>query len=344
MSDTLLELDGSFGEGGGQILRTSLALSLITGKPFHLRNVRAGRSKPGLHPQHLRSVIAAATIGNAKLRGASIGSTDLVFEPKEVVPGKYRFDIGTAGATGLVLHTVYLPLGYRGQTPSEITLTGGTHVTTSPSFHFLDGTWRAYMARAGLHLSLHLDRPGFYPRGGGIVRAFLQPCPHLHGLTLRKRGKGTLTGISAVAGLDRSIGRRQARRASHLLQRAGHACEIAEESWEGGPGTVVVLRVETDSVPAVFVGLGARGKPAEVVAEEAVEQALAYLNAGDALVDSHSADQLVLPLALAQGASEYHTTEVTLHLTTNIAVIKRFLEREILLEGEEGKPGRVIVQ
>src|SRR5947209_6778794 len=164
MSDARLEIDGSFGEGGGQILRTSLALSLLTGKPFRLFNVRARRAKPGLHAQHLTGVRAAATVGAAKLRGASLGSTDLTFEPGPVTPGRYRFDIGTAGATGLVLHTVYLPLALTGR-PSELTLTGGTHVTTSPNFHFLDATWRNYMAACGLGMRLRLVRPGFYPRG-----------------------------------------------------------------------------------------------------------------------------------------------------------------------------------
>src|SRR4051812_9578773 len=183
MENTLVELDGSLGEGGGQILRSSLTLSLLTGKSFHLRHVRARRPKPGLQPQHLMSVRAAARIGAAKLRGASIGSTDLVFEPGTVSAGSYRFDIGTAGSTGLVLQTLYLPLALRGDAPSEVTLIGGTHVNTSPCFHFLDVTWRAYLERMGLRLSLRMARPGFYPRGGGVVVAHVQPTPRLGGVT-----------------------------------------------------------------------------------------------------------------------------------------------------------------
>src|SRR5271157_3218346 len=187
MCTTVLELDGSFGEGGGQILRTSLALSLLTGKPFHLRNVRAGRPKPGLQPQHLMSVRAAATIGGAQLRGASLQSTDLVFEPGPVNAGEYRFPIGTAGATGLVLHTLYLPLALRGKGPSDVTLEGGTHVTTSPCFDFLDTTWRPYLALLDLHVQLRIRRPGFYPRGGGLVEVHVEPCPRLRGLQLQQR-------------------------------------------------------------------------------------------------------------------------------------------------------------
>jgi RNA 3'-terminal phosphate cyclase (ATP) len=341
MSTTPLELDGALGEGGGQILRTSLALSLLTGRAFHLRNVRAGRPKPGLQPQHLQSVRAAAAVGRAELRGASLRSTDLVFEPGPVAAGTFRFDIGTAGATGLVLQTVYLPLALRGQTPSELTLTGGTHVTTSPCFHFLDTTWRRYLEASGLRVRLRLQRPGFYPRGGGVVEAFLQPCPRPLGIRPGERGAVKATGFSAVAGLPESIARRQARRAAFRLEQAGLEVDLREEAWDGGPGTVLAVELDTKPAPTLFFGLGARGKPAERVADEAVGQVIAYLNAGPALVDPHSADQIVLPLALAEGPSEYRVAEVTRHLTTNIAVIRQFIDRDIICEGAEGGPGSV---
>jgi len=337
----MLELDGSFGEGGGQILRTSLTLSLLTGRAFHLRNIRAGRKKPGLQPQHLMSVRAAATISQAQTRGASLGSSDLVFEPGEVQAGKYRFDIGTAGATGLVLHTLYLPLALRGTTASELTLRGGTHVSASPCFHFLDITWRRYLQLCGLSVSLRMNRPGFYPRGGGVIEAVIQPCSRLHGLHLGSRSAAQASGFSAVAGLDVSIARRQARRALFRLQEYGLKAQMREETWPGGPGTVLAVELDTIPVPTLFFALGARGKPAERVADEAVDQVIAYLESGDALVDAHSGDQLVLPLALAEGPSEYRVAWVTQHLITNIAVIRRFLERDIVCEGEEGKPGVV---
>jgi len=343
MATSLVDLDGSLGEGGGQILRTSLALSLLTGQPFHLRHVRARRSRPGLQPQHLMSVRAAATIGQAQVRGASVGSTDLVFEPGPVSAGTYRFDIGTAGATGLVLQALYLPLALRGAVPSELTLIGGTHVSTSPCFHFLDVTWRAHLERFGLRLSLRMVRPGFYPRGGGIVMAHIQPAARLHGVTLHGRGAATVHGFSAVAGLPDHIARRQARRAAFRLEQAGVEAEICQEEWDGGPGSVLGLIVETEPVPALFFGLGARGKPAEAVADEAADQAIAYLRAAPAAVDAHSADQIVLPLALADGPSEYSVADMTPHLCTNVAVIRRFLEREIVCEGEEGGPGIVRV-
>jgi len=347
---TMLELDGSLGEGGGQILRTSLALSLLTGKPFHLFNLRAGRAKPGLQPQHLMSVRAAAAIGQANIRGASKDSSDLVFEPGQVSAGRYHFPIGTAGATGLVLHTVYLPLALCGGGPSELILEGGTHVSTSPCFHFLDTTWRAYMELLGIDIRLRMIRPGFYPRGGGRVDVTVQPVKKLRGLRLLERGEPkSVTGISAVAGLPEEIARRQARRAMNRLKDTGLRVNIREETWSGGPGTVLTLTLDTQPAPTMFFGLGARGKRAERVADEAVDQALSYLVGLRALtqpgspstLDPHSADQIVLPLALADEPSEFTVSEVTSHLLTNIAVIRRFVEREIICEGEGGAPGTV---
>jgi RNA 3'-terminal phosphate cyclase (ATP) len=340
----MLELDGSFGEGGGQILRTSLTLALLTGKAFHLRNVRARRAKPGLQPQHLMSVRAAATIGQAQVRGASLHSSDLVFEPGPVAAGTYHFAIGTAGAVSLVLHTLYLPLALRGEGPSELVLTGGTHVSTSPCFHFLDVTWRPYLELLGLRLKLRMRRVGFYPRGGGVVEAHVQPCPRLQGLTLLDRHPVTaVSGFSAVAGLPEQIAARQARRALNRLESSGLKVNLPEETWDGGPGTVLALALQTQPVPTLFFGLGARGKPAERVADEAADQLLVYLEAEPAAVDAHSADQLILPLALAEGSSAFSVTEVTSHLLTNVAMIRRFVDRDIVCEGKEGGPGTVRV-
>lgn len=338
----MLDIDGSQGEGGGQVLRTSLALSLLTGKPFHLRNVRARRPKPGLQPQHLASVRAAAAIGQARLRGASLHSTDLVFEPGPVTPGNYVFSIGTAGATGLVLHTVYLPLALHATADSAVTLTGGTHVQTSPIFPFLESTWRRYLALLGLSVRLKLRRPGFYPRGGGVVEAALEACPRLAGLRLDEaRPVSRALVVSGVAGLPDDIARRQARRASQRLASARLRVEVREESLPGGPGTVLCIELDTTPVPTLFFGLGARGKPAERVADEAAEQALAFLEAPPGSVDAHSADQLVLPLALADGPSCFGVAQVTSHLWTNLAVIGRFVDRGLVCQGDEGEPGSV---
>jgi RNA 3'-terminal phosphate cyclase (ATP) len=290
------------------------------------------------------SVRAAAQVGQAQLRGAALGSRDLTFEPGTVSGGNYRFDIGTAGATGLVLHTLYLPLALRGGVPSRLTLMGGTHVMASPCFHFLDTTWRRYMELLGVHIGLRMVRLGFYPRGGGQVEASIQPCSRLLGLHLRERGAINLSGFSAVAGLPEHIAHRQARRTRVRLEQHELKADIREETWEGGPGSVLAVVVDTAPVPALFFGLGARDKPAERVADECVDQVLSYLHAAPAAVDAHSADQLILPLALAEGPSEFTAAEVTQHLTTNIAIVQRFVERTITCDKAEGGQGTVRVQ
>ena len=339
----MLDIDGSFGEGGGQILRSSLALSLLTGKPFRLRNIRANRKpKPGLRPQHLMSVRAAAQIGQAKISGADVGSSTLTFEPGPVTPGRYQFAIGTAGATALVLHTIYLPLALCGG-PSEIVLEGGTHVEKAPCFHFLQTTWRAYLKRLGINISLEMKRPGFYPRGGGLVVAHLQPCPAVRPLQLTHEIEvKSATIMSAGAGVPDHVATRQGRRAMVKLRAAGIPSEVTHEEWEGGPGSVLTVTLDAP-VPTLFFGLGARGKPAEAVADEALDEVLPFLQT-KAPVDPHSADQLLLPLCFAAGPSAYRVSEVTPHLTTNAAVIGLFLDRDIQIEGEHGKSGVMKVE
>jgi len=337
----MIQIDGSHGEGGGQILRSSLALSLLTQQPFRLRNIRANREKPGLQPQHLMSVRAAATVGTATVRGDALKSRELVFEPGPVRGGEYRFDIGTAGATGLVLHTVYLPLALRTQSPAKIILTGGTHNHHSPCFHFLDTTWRGYLLRIGLSVELSLHRTGFYPRGGGEVHATVHPCRKIDGLQIQARPELTnVTGFSASVGLPEHIAQRQAKQASHRLRDAGLEVDLRQEQWGGGPGSVIALTFPQSPVPTMFVGLGARGKPAERVADEAADEALAYFDSGEP-VDPHSADQVVLPLAFAEEASEFRVSAVTQHLLTNVAVIRNFVDRDIAIDGAIGQPGVV---
>jgi RNA 3'-terminal phosphate cyclase (ATP) len=336
----MIDIDGSFGEGGGQILRSSLALALLTGQGFRLRNIRARRSPPGLRPQHLMSVLAAAEVGRAETRGASVGSASLDFVPQPVRPGDYHFRIGTAGATGLVLHTVHLPLALQ-DAPSTVTIEGGTHNDHSPCFHFLATTWREYMARLGLPLKLTMERPGFYPRGGGKIVARIPGRGRLQGVTLIERALITrATVLSAAASLPEHITLRQAERARTWLETAGLSVDVHEEAWPSGPGTMLAITFPEALVPTQFFALGARGKRAEAVADEAAEQALEYFH-GDAPVDPHSADQLVLPLAFADGPSEYRVTRVTQHLLTNIAVVKRFVSRHIVCDAAEGEPGTV---
>jgi RNA 3'-phosphate cyclase len=342
MSNGLIELDGSEGEGGGQVLRSSLALSILTGRPFRLINIRARRSKPGLQPQHLMCVRAANTICNGNYKGGSIGSAVLYFEPGTVKAGKYTFSIGTAGATSLVLQTIYLPLALRCAQSSEIVITGGTHNQQAPCYHFLETTWAGYMAKLGIKVELEMIRPGFYPRGGGEIRSIIHPCAQVNGLTLTNNVEMTTAGgFSAFSGLPESVGRKQARRMSVRLKSEGIESHIPIEEWQAAnPGTVAAIIFRQAPVPTLFFGLGERGKPAESVADDAAEEAIAFRNA-NCPVDPHSADQLLLPLIFSSNASAYRTSEITRHLTTNIETVRKFVDRAIEIEGEEGKPGTV---
>lgn len=336
----MIEIDGSEGEGGGQILRSALALSILTQRPFKLVNIRANRSKPGLQPQHLMCVRAAGTISGATYKGGSVGSSVLYFEPKQPKSGNYTFSIGTAGATALVLHTVYLPLALRGDKPSEVTITGGTHNQHAPCYHFLETTWAAYMARLGIKVEVEMKRPGFYPRGGGEIRAVVHPCSRVTGLSLLTCPELTTAGgFSAFAGLPESVGKRQARRLSVRLKSEGVESHIPTEEWQAAnPGSVAAVIFRQAPVPPLFFGLGERGKPSESVADDAADEAIAFRDA-KCPVDPHSADQLLLPLAFSDEASEYRTSEVTRHLTTNIETVRKFVDRTIQVERGDGKTG-----
>lgn len=344
MSNGLIELDGSAGEGGGQILRSALTLSLLTGQPFKLINIRANRSKPGLQPQHLMCVRAASAIGSATYKGGSIGSAVLYFEPGPVKAGQYTFSIGTAGATSLVLHTVFLPLAMRSDRDSELIITGGTHNNHAPCYHFLETTWAAYMARMGFQVDLEMVRPGFYPRGGGEIRVVIRPCSLVNGLSLTQAAELTTAGgFSAYAGLPESVGRRQARRLSVRLKAQQIESHITLEEWQAAnPGTVAAVIFRQAPVPTLFFGLGERGKPAEAVADDAADEAIAF-RASRCPVDAHSADQILLPLVFSPHASEYRTSNVTRHLTTNIETVRKFVTRDITLDAEVGEPGTVRV-
>lgn len=340
----LVRIDGSEGEGGGQMLRTALALSMVTGRPFEIVNIRAGREKPGLRHQHLACVKAAAKVASASVEGAVLASRSLRFEPGQVRPGTYDFDIKTAGSTSLVLHTLYLPLALAPRR-SVLTLSGGTHVPFSPSFHYLMHQWAVLMRRVGIDVELTLTRAGFFPEGNGEIRAKILPAPSLRPLTLGPRGKlERLEGVSAVGGLPRSIADRQRNQALSRLDHEGLAAGIeVREVPSAGKGTFLLLLAAFEGGGrACFDSLGALGKRAEKVADEACDALLEFLRTQGA-VDSHAADQLLLPLALASGQSQFHVPAVTSHLLTNARVIELFIPNSIRIAGEPGAEGVVTV-
>lgn len=341
----MVRIDGSQGEGGGQILRSSLTLSLLTGQAVQITRIRAGRPKPGLQAQHLAAVQAAAAIAGAEVAGAKLGSTELIFEPDRVQPGNYHFAIGTAGAVTLVFQTVFLPLALAGGR-STLVIEGGTHVPWSPSFEYVDQVWLPMLRRLGLDGRLELERAGFYPRGGGRIRAHIEPAqtPPAPLVALERGAIVKVTGISAVANLPTSIAERQARRAASRLRSLFPGMPLTVTELPAiGQGTTLFLRVESEQAVAGFSSLGARGKPAEQVADEAVEALLAYLTTA-AAIDPHLADQLILPLVLARGRSVLQTSAVTNHLLTHVAVVRAFLPAVITVAGELGAEGRVVIE
>ena len=333
----MIEIDGAVGEGGGQMLRTALSLSLMTGKPFTMVNIRAKRPEPGLRPQHRQCVLAAAQVSDAVVTGAEIGAQQLVFQPRALRWGNYHFDIGTAGSTALLLHALYLPLALASG-DSELVLTGGTHVPFAPCYHYLEGQWAPWLARLGLHLRLKLDRAGYYPQGGGRIRAHIARVPEVNPVIADERGElRRCEVISGVTNLPFSIAERQAARAARQLGRLGLEPHLDVREIAGrGKGTFVVVVVRYEHGSACYSALGAPGKPAEKVADEACA-AFAAFHRSEATVDEHLGDQLLLPLAVARGASRFRVPFVTEHMRTNAAVLSSFLPVRIeFTESERG--------
>ncbi len=339
----MLTIDGSYGEGGGQILRTALALSTVMDRPVLIEKIRAGRRNPGLQAQHLAGVKALAEITRGEVEGATIGSTSLRFVPTQIAHGAYRWDVGTAGAISLVLQAVLVPLAFA-PAESHITITGGTHVPWSPPFPYVEQVFLPTLQGMGFRVSLRLGRWGFYPRGGGVVEGTIEPSG-LKPLTLTRRGPLTgVVGLSAVAGLPIDIAERQRHRALARLSSLGVPCRIETISVEApSPGTILFLLIRCEGGRAGFSSLGEKGKPAERVSDEACDQVLAYLEREGA-ADPFLADQLLLPMALAPGSSSMTTTRLTEHLLTNQWVVEQFLPGRVRVEGGVGQPGRVTIE
>ena len=326
----MITIDGSFGEGGGQILRSSLALSLCTGKPFHIEGIRAGRKRPGLMRQHLTAVEAAAEVGRADVRGTEIGSMELVFEPGEVVPGEYRFAVGTAGSATLVLQTV-LPALLTGAQSSRLVLEGGTHNPSAPPYDFLARAFLPIVERLGPSIISQFHRPGFFPAGGGKFEVTIEPVAKLKRIDLPERGKTIRKHARAVvSALPRHIAERELRVIGSKMSLDRKSLEVEEVANPRGPGNIVLIEVESECVTEVFCSFGRKGTRAEDVAREAAREALDYLSA-EAPVGEHLADQLLLPMALA-GAGSFRATALTEHTKTNLEVLKTFLEVEITAE------------
>ncbi|HJS57895.1 MAG TPA: RNA 3'-terminal phosphate cyclase [Vicinamibacteria bacterium] len=344
MTPRLIPIDGAQGEGGGQVLRTALSLSAATGQGFELTRIRARRTIPGLRPQHLAAVRAAAMACDAKVGGVFEGSPDLRFEPGGLAPGDFRFEIATAGAATLVLQTVVAPLATTGAA-SRVAITGGTHVPLSPSFDYLARHWGAAVDALGLRSEYTLERAGFYPPGGGEIHARVEPWARPGALRLEKRGALVkLRGVSGQARLRNDVAQRQRDAAQARLWEARRL----EAEWEvvevkaASPGSFLLLEAVFDKGRGAFGYLGERGVRAEIVGDRAARRLLRFLEE-DGATDPCLADQLVVPLALSGGGGLVTTTEVTAHLETVAATAALFGVKARVL-GRRGMSGAVEVE
>lgn len=324
----MLTIDGAEGEGGGQILRSALTLSMLTGEPFRIENIRAGRQKPGLLRQHLAAVRAAAQISGARVNGAELGATALDFAPGAITPGEYHFAIGSAGAACLVFQTIFLPLA-RQATPSRVVIEGGTHNISAPSFEYLERVFLPAIRPTGFEAQLTLHRHGFHPAGGGKLEAVIGPVRPAARIALEDRGSLLFRqGEAVFANLAVDIARREAAKLVKLLGLAEDVVRIREVD-SSGPGNILWIEIRHERAFDIFSGHGAFGVTAEEVAVKVARQVEKYL-ASEAAVGPHLADQLLLPLALARGG-RFTTLRPTPHTRSNIAVIEKFLPVEITL-------------
>lgn len=331
----VLHIDGSEGEGGGQILRTSLALAAITGRRFVIERIRARRRKPGLLRQHLTAVKAAARVCGAWVQGAELGSSRLEFHPSTIVHGEHHFAVGSAGSATLVFQTVLWPLLVN---PGRSTLVfeGGTHNPLAPPFEFLDRAFLPIVQRAGAQIEAKLERAGFYPAGGGRFVVELEGGHPLAPIVLHEAGPLVhRQAIAMIARLPRSIATREIAVVRDALGWERGECEIRE--LDGlGPGNAITLIATSAHACEVVTGFGDKGVPAEQVAQGAVDQLQAWLGA-DVAVGEHLADQLLIPIAL-QGEGELWTVPTSLHTRTNAELIARFLP--VRFEIDPLGPGR----
>lgn len=333
------------------MLRTALALSIATGQPVQLSNIRAKRRNPGLAPQHLAGVLAAAQICGAEVGGVRLRSTQVTFQPGGAAQaGQYSFDIsqmagqGSAGAVTLLLQTILLPLALS-DGESELVIRGGTHVAWSPPVHYVQWVLLPTLERIGIKAEIELETWGWYPKGRGQIRVWIGGGARLTGIDLGKRGNlKTIKGMAGASNLPAHIPQRIANRANNVLREANLPARV-EPIRTGGPatGAGVFLAAEYDGLITGFSALGARGKPSEVVADEAVGDLIAAHQQDEGL-DEHLPDQLLPALALAEGSSSLGTVEITGHTMTVVDIIGYFTEREIRVEGIVGEPGVVTVE
>jgi len=348
----MLVVDGSVGEGGGQTLRVSVALSAVLGQPLKIYNIRLHRSPPGLRPQHLTAVKAVATLASADVSGLSIGSSELVFQPHTLGGGQLEFDAGTAGSTTLMLQSL-MPAMCFAREPTNAVLKGGTNNPMAPPFEYLKWVLMPVLELMGVSCKLELRRRGFYPRGQGSISATCQPIEHLKSLQMKEwSAVESITGLSYSCLLPNHIPERIAKSASRVLSQNQYdnvdigveALQAVDARCSVGPGCGLILLAKLSRGGILSAdALGERGKPAERVGEEAAKALLAEVER-KAPVDRHLGDQLILWSSLAEGTSEYAVTELTSHTLTSAQLCASLTGAEIKIDGRLGERGRVVVK
>lgn len=337
----MITIDGSAGEGGGQVLRYAAALSLITGEPFTIEKIRGGRERPGMMRQHVTSIEAAAAIGNAEVSGLAVGSDQLTFRPGSVAPGEYHFAVGTAGSTGLVLQTILVPL-MLADAPSRVVIEGGTHAMAAPPFEFITHTLLPVIAKMGPRVSAKLERHGFYPRGGGRIVVEFDPAP-LQPVECVQRGAMISAKAEAlVAGVPFDIADRELKSMRKVLSEwPDDAFRPVQLPAEQGPGNAVLLTAQFEHVTEIMSGFGELGVPAERIGKTAAKRMTGFLASG-AFAGPYLQDQLLLPFAFARGGV-FTTVKISLHTRTAIDLIGRFTGVSLKVSAGEGKTHTVEV-
>ncbi len=330
----MIQIDGSHGEGGGQIIRTAIAMSAITGKPVRITNIRANRSNPGLQAQHLTGVKAAAELCNAKLKGAELRSTEIEFIPGKIKTGGFRFDIGTAGAITLVLQTL-IPIAAFAPGTVRLEIKGGTHAMHSPPIEYFENVFCDYAEKFGLFCTQVILKYGFFPKGGGVVKVEVKPIKNGRPLALTERGKLLDVKVYSVASEDLKAANVTDRQVAGF--RANVNADFSVKSFTNyvatlSTGSAVYAHALFENCKLGCSALGERGKKAEDVGKECAEGLMKEVNSS-ATVDKHLADQLIPFLGLFGG--EFVTSEITEHTKTNIWVVEQFVDKKFKVEGNK---------
>lgn len=338
----MIKIDGSQGEGGGQILRSSLSLAMVTGQAVEIKNIRDNRSKPGVLRQHLTAIKAAAEVCSAEVEGAEMGARTLVFKPGWIKGGDYHFSVGTAGSSTLVFQTV-LPALMLSNRPSSVIVEGGTHNKCAPPFEYLRDAFAPQLHRMGVGISLKLHRSGYYPAGGGKFVAEIAPVEELSAIFLEERGAKLPPKATAVlANIPEIVAERELKALEHDLKWDDLESASQYVKYAQGAGNILLLHLGYQHVCEVISEVGERGVRSELVARSVANQAWQYL-ATNAPVGEHLADQLLLPMAIC-GQGAFITGPLTLHTRTNIAVIEAFYGACITTEEIGGDMNRIEIK